>query len=97
MSDVIDEGMQEIIGDFLVEAKELIEKIDHELVILEKKPDDLELLNSIFRAMHTIKGTSSFIGLNKITEFTHDVENVLNKLRNTEIKLTPPPYYGCNT
>ncbi len=89
MSDVIDEGMQEIIGDFLVEAKELIEKIDLELVILEKKPDDLELLNSIFRAMHTIKGTSSFIGLNKITEFTHDVENVLNKLRNTEIKLTP--------
>ncbi len=89
MSDFIDEDMQEFVQDFLVESRELIEKVDHELVSLEKTPDDLELLNSVFRAFHTIKGTSSFIGLGKISDFTHDVENILNRLRNEELKLKP--------
>jgi two-component system, chemotaxis family, sensor kinase CheA len=83
----INDDMKEFIEDFLVESKELIEKVDQELVELEKAPDDLNLLNSIFRAVHTIKGTSSFIGIVRITEFTHDVESVLNKLRNMELKL----------
>jgi two-component system chemotaxis sensor kinase CheA len=83
----VNEDMKEFIEDFLVESKELIEKVDQELVELEKTPDDLNLLNSIFRAVHTIKGTSSFIGIVRITEFTHDVESVLNKLRNVELKL----------
>jgi two-component system, chemotaxis family, sensor kinase CheA len=89
MSDFIDEDMQEFVQDFLVESRELIEKVDHELVSLEKTPGDLELLNSVFRAFHTIKGTSSFIGLGKISDFTHDVENILNRLRNEELKLKP--------
>lgn len=81
------DDMKEFIEDFLVESKELIEKVDGELVELEKTPDDLNLLNSIFRAVHTIKGTSSFIGILQISEFTHDVESILNKLRNAELKL----------
>ena len=88
MADNNDE-MQEFIEDFLVESQELIETVDEDLITLEKKPDNLELLNGIFRAVHTIKGTSSFIGLNVISKFTHHVENVLNKLRNAELKLDP--------
>ncbi|NCD12575.1 MAG: hypothetical protein EOL93_08475, partial [Epsilonproteobacteria bacterium] len=53
------EDIQEILEDFLVEAFELIEQLDQNLVELESNPDDLELLNSIFRVAHTIKGSSS--------------------------------------
>ena len=57
------EDIQEILEDFLVEAFELIEQLDQNLVELETKPDDLELLNSIFRVAHTIKSSSSFLAI----------------------------------
>ncbi len=87
MNDFNPEEMKEFIQDFLVESKELIEKVDQELVVLEKNPRDLELLNGIFRAVHTIKGTSSFIGLDKISKFSHSVENILNELRSDKLKV----------
>jgi len=89
MSEFNKEEMQEFIEDFLVESRELIEKADQDLVLLEKNPRDLELLNGIFRAVHTIKGTSSFIGLDKISGFSHTVENILNELRNDHIRMSP--------
>jgi len=79
---------EEIIADFIVETDELIERLDQELVQLEERPDDLALLNSIFRAAHTIKGTSSFLGFPRMTELTHKAENVLDKLRNNAFKVT---------
>ena len=83
------EDIQEILEDFLVEAFELIEQIDQNLVELENNPNDLELLNSIFRVAHTIKGSSSFLNFDVLTHLTHHMEDVLNKARRNELKLTP--------
>ena len=83
------DDMQEILEDFLIEAFELIEQLDQDLVELENNPEDLELLNSIFRVAHTIKGSSSFLNLDVLTELTHHMEDVLNKARKSEIILTP--------
>ncbi|MDD3323587.1 MAG: chemotaxis protein CheW [Sulfurospirillaceae bacterium] len=82
------EDIQEILEDFLVEAFELIEQIDQNLVELESNADDLDLLNSIFRVAHTIKGSSSFLGFEILTRLTHHMEDVLNKARKGELKLT---------
>lgn len=81
--------MKEIMEDFLVEAFELIEQIDHDLVELEANPEDLELLNRIFRVAHTVKGSSSFLNFDVLTELTHHMEDVLNKARKDELKITP--------
>jgi two-component system chemotaxis sensor kinase CheA len=81
--------MQEIIADFLVEADELVGSLDADLVTLESAPEDLELLNGIFRAAHTIKGTSSFLGFDQVTGLTHKMEDVLNKLRKAELVVCP--------
>lgn len=81
------EDIQEILEDFLVEAFELIEQLDQNLVELEANPDDLELLNSIFRVAHTIKGSSSFLNFDVLTHLTHHMEDVLNKARHGELKL----------
>ena len=81
--------MEEIVDDFLVEADELIESLDVNLVKLENSPGDLDLLNEIFRAAHTIKGTSSFLGFEQVTNLTHKMEDILNKLRKSEFAVTP--------
>ena len=83
------DDMQEILEDFLVEAFELIEQIDHDLIELETNPEDLELLNSIFRVAHTVKGSSSFLNFDVLTKLTHKMEDVLNKARHGELKITP--------
>ncbi len=84
---LIDPDMKEIVESFIVETKEILEKLDVDLVEMEKRPDDNELLNSVFRHFHTIKGTSSFLGLDKLTGVTHKGEDILNKLRKGEISL----------
>lgn len=92
MTEDVDFGvdeMQEIIGDFLIEADELVDSLDTNLVKLEEADDDLDLLNEIFRAAHTIKGTSSFLGFDQVTNLTHRMEDILNKLRKSELKVTP--------
>ena len=83
------DDMQELLEDFLVESFELIEQMDHDLVELESNPDDLELLNRIFRVAHTVKGSSSFLNFDILTELTHHMEDVLNKARHGELKITP--------
>ncbi|MCI7077079.1 chemotaxis protein CheW [Campylobacter sp.] len=82
------DDMQELLEDFLVESFELIEQIDHDLVELESNPDDLELLNRIFRVAHTVKGSSSFLNFDTLTKLTHHMEDVLNKARHGELKIT---------
>ena len=76
---------QEILQDFLVESFELIEQLDQDLVELESNPQDLELLNRIFRVAHTIKGASSFLNFDVLTHLTHHMEDVLNKARHGEL------------
>ncbi|MGG7047444.1 MULTISPECIES: hybrid sensor histidine kinase/response regulator [unclassified Campylobacter] len=83
------DDMKEIMEDFLVEAFELIEQIDHDLVELEANPEDLDLLNRIFRVAHTVKGSSSFLNFDILTKLTHHMEDVLNKARKDELKMTP--------
>ena len=84
---LIDPDMKEIVESFIVETKEILDKLDVDLVEMEKRPDDNELLNSVFRHFHTIKGTSSFLGLDKLTGVTHKGEDILNKLRRSEARL----------
>lgn len=83
------EDIQEILEDFLVEAFELIDQIDQDLVELESNPEDLELLNRIFRVAHTVKGSSSFLNFDVLTKLTHHMEDVLNKARRAELSITP--------
>ena len=80
---------QEILQDFLVESFELVEKLDEDLVELESTPEDLELLNGIFRVAHTVKGASSFLNFDVLTHLTHHMEDVLNKARHGDLILTP--------
>jgi len=80
---------QEILQDFLVESFELVEKLDEDLVELESNPEDLELLNGIFRVAHTIKGASSFLNFDVLTHLTHHMEDVLNKARHGDLVITP--------
>ncbi len=80
---------QEILQDFLVESFELVEKLDEDLVELESNPEDLELLNGIFRVAHTVKGASSFLNFDVLTHLTHHMEDVLNRARHGELTITP--------
>ncbi|WP_297809989.1 chemotaxis protein CheW [uncultured Helicobacter sp.] len=81
--------MQEILEDFLIEAFEMVEQLDQDLVELENNPDDLDLLNRIFRVAHTIKGSGSFLNFSVLTHLTHHMEDVLNKARHGELAITP--------
>jgi two-component system chemotaxis sensor kinase CheA len=74
-----------LVGEFITECGELIEAAEVALLELEDKPDDSELVNTVFRAYHTIKGTSAFMGLEPITEFTHFVETVLSMVRDGDL------------
>lgn len=78
---------QSIIAEFVIECKEHLESIEGNLIVLEKDPANLEILNTIFRAIHSVKGAASFLGLKKISQLTHKMENVLDLLRKQKIGL----------
>ena len=79
---------QELLEGFLAETTELLEKLDDDLIALEKASDDPELMNRIFRSIHTVKGASSFLGFDLLVRVTHKTEDVLNRLRKGELQLT---------
>ena len=83
------EGMEDLIGEFLVESHENLDALDRHLVELEEQPTNQELLASIFRTIHTIKGTGGFLGFNRLESVTHVGENLLSRLRDGEIRLDP--------
>jgi two-component system, chemotaxis family, sensor kinase CheA len=76
-----------LVQDFLVECEELLQGMDQDMVALESSPQDADLLNRIFRAMHTIKGTSSFLGFEPIVRLSHHAEDVLNSVRRGEARV----------
>ena len=80
---------QELLEGFLTETTELLEKLDDDLVTLEKTSGDPDLLNRIFRSIHTVKGASSFLGFDLLVKVTHKTEDVLNRLRKGELVVTP--------
>ncbi|RKY78183.1 chemotaxis protein CheA [candidate division KSB1 bacterium] len=78
----------ELIKEFLNETNELLDNLDNDLVSLESNSEDNELINRIFRAFHTIKGTSSFLGFDQLVELGHAAEDVLSLIRDGERKVT---------
>lgn len=78
---------QELLDGFLTETTELLEKLDDDLVALEKNSEEPELLNRIFRSIHTVKGASSFLGFDLLVKVTHKTEDVLNRLRKGELSV----------
>ena len=83
----ITEDMQEILDEFIQEAEEILENLDQELIELENDPTNRELLNQIFRGMHTLKGGAGFLGLESIINLAHIIESIFDKLRNNEMQL----------
>ena len=80
---------EEILQDFLVEAGEILELLSEQLVDLENRPDDNDLLNSIFRGFHTVKGGAGFLQLTPLVDCCHVAENVFDLLRNGQRSVTP--------
>jgi two-component system chemotaxis sensor kinase CheA len=79
-----------LIQEFLVESEEILQRMDQDMVALEATPKDAELLNRIFRGLHTIKGTSGFLGFEPVVRLSHRAEDVLNALRKGEVQLNRP-------
>ena len=80
---------QETIREFLVESHENLSRLDQDLVELEKRPQDVELLSSIFRTIHTIKGACGFLAFTTLESITHQAESLLSQLRDGKRELTP--------
>lgn len=81
--------IDEIVQEFLVESHENLDQLDRDLVALEREPDSRELLGSIFRTIHTIKGTSGFLAFSNLEAVTHVGENLLARLRDGKMSMTP--------
>jgi two-component system chemotaxis sensor kinase CheA len=80
-------GMEELLSDFLLEASDMLSEVDSKLMVLEKNPQDSNLLNEIFRGFHTIKGGAGFLNATELVTLCHLTENLFDKLRNKELSL----------
>ena len=76
----------ELLGGFIVESRENLEGAEAALLTLESNPDDLESVNTVFRAFHTVKGSAAFLGLKVMSSFAHKAENLLSRMREREIR-----------
>ena len=85
----MNDEMQEILADFLAESSEMLESLDQYFVKLETEPTNTELLNEIFRCMHSMKGSAGFLGFTHLVEVAHQAESLLNKLRQGEMGVSP--------
>lgn len=85
----MNDEMQEILNDFLAESSEMLEALDQHFVKLEAEPSNAELLNEIFRCMHSMKGSAGFLGFTHLVEVAHQGESLLNKLRQGEMAVSP--------
>ncbi|MBJ7359905.1 Hpt domain-containing protein, partial [Nocardioides sp.] len=83
------DGLDDIVQEFLIESHENLDQLDRDLVALEQQPGSRELLASIFRTIHTIKGTCGFLAFTKLESLTHVGENLLARLRDGQMQLTP--------
>jgi two-component system chemotaxis sensor kinase CheA len=79
----------DIVQDFLVESYENLDRLDRDLIELERNPQDHDALAGVFRTIHTIKGTCGFLGFSKLEKVTHAGENLLSRLRDRQLVLTP--------
>src|SRR5438132_7983499 len=88
--DAMNDEMKEIIQDFLVESQEVLDRLDQRFVALEKNPDNTDLLNEIFRAAHSMKGSAGFLGFTRLVEVAHHAESIMNKMRQREMAVERP-------
>ena len=79
----------EIMQDFLLEAGEILELLNEQTVELESSPDDVDLLNAVFRSFHTIKGGAGFLSIDPLIDICHTAENVFDVLRQGQRSVTP--------
>jgi len=86
-----DDADRDLIPDFIMESQESVANAERALLQLEENPTDEEAINTVFRAFHTVKGTSAFLGLSRIASFAHEAESLLSKVRDKEITYT----HGC--
>lgn len=84
------DAQQAILQEFLVESFDNLSSINDDLALFEKNPSDKELLNAIYRKIHTLKGSASFLGLKKLQEVTHSVESILDYVRDETLTITTP-------
>ncbi len=80
--------LEQISSVFLEEANELLDNLEEQLLTLEENPGDMETIGAVFRAMHTIKGSSAMFGFNAISEFTHEAESAMDQVRNGIVPVT---------
>ncbi len=80
---------EEVLRDFIAEAREHLETIEPNLLELEKNPEDLSIIDEIFRPMHSLKGASGFLNLTKMNKLAHKTENILDEMRKGNLKNTP--------
>ena len=78
----------EYLQTFVIECRELLEQMEAALLIVELAADDPEIINAIFRAAHTIKGSAGMFGLDPIVAFTHVAESVLDRVRSGDLAIT---------
>ena len=83
------DGMDDIVKEFIVESTENLDRMDRDLIRLEKNPTSKELLDSIFRAVHSVKGTTGFLGYTRLESVAHAGENLLSRLREGALVLSP--------
>ena len=76
----------ELLKEFVAESMEFLDRSEQALLSLESNPEDAEAINTAFRAFHTVKGTSAFVGLPAVTELAHKAENLLSRVRDREIR-----------
>ena len=82
--------IDEVVQEFLLESYENLDRLDDEFVELERDPSSTEVLASIFRTIHTIKGTAGFLGFDRLGQLTHAGENLLSRLRSGDLTLNQP-------
>ena len=82
--------MEEIIAEFVTESEETLDKVDPLFIELEAKGDDKEILNRLFRSVHTIKGAAGFLGFQSMVDVAHNAENIMKKLRDGDIRVSRP-------
>ncbi len=81
-------NLDDALKTFVIESRELLENMEEALLKVEQSPDDADLINAIFRAAHTIKGSAGLFGLDHVVAFTHNAENVLDMVRAAELHIT---------
>ena len=83
------ENNDEILAEFILEAREILDLLDGDFIRLEQSPDDKKLIGNIFRALHTLKGSSGFFAFKRLEKISHAGESLLGKIRDGQISLDP--------